>query len=338
MSKGGTYNPGPDDTNEIIRRIGALKRERDALILAHNYQRPEVQGIADHIGDSLVLSRIAAESRRTVIVLCGVRFMAETAAILCPGKIVLLPVREAGCPLAEAATAGEVRRMRAKHPDAVVVAYVNTSAEVKAESDICCTSANAVEVLLSVDPRRSVIFVSDRNLGHYAARMAGRRVILWEGSCPTHAGISVADVREAKEAHPEAKVMAHPECNPEVLEEADQVTGTEGMLSYVRETSSAGFIVGTEIGLIHRLRKRSPGKVFYPANDHLVCPTMKLTTLQDVEGSLDTMEHVVSVEEPVRLKAWDALHAMLSVRCIPMDGGGSRAREESVPFLGILPG
>jgi len=241
--------------------------------------------------------------------------MAETAAILCPERTVLLPVREAGCPLADTATAEQVRQMREQYPDAIVVAYVNTSAEVKAESDICCTSANAVEIVRSVDAGRPIIFVSDRNLGHYAARMARRRVILWDGACPTHAALSVTDIRQAKKDHPETKVMAHPECRPEVLELTDRVAGTAGMLAYAaEEASGTAFIVGTDIGLIYRLQKKNPDKVFYPATDYLVCPTMKLTTLEDVMQSLENMEHVVKLEEPVRVKARSALDAMLAVR------------------------
>lgn len=303
------------DAEELIRRIGDLKRERDALILTHNYQRPEVQDIADHTGDSLELSRIAAKANRAVIVFCGVQFMAETAAILCPEKTVLLPVREAGCPLADRATAEQVRQMRTRHPEAIVVAYVNTSAQVKAESDICCTSANAVEVVRSVDAERAILFVSDRNLGHYVGRMARRRVILWDGSCPIHAALSAADVQQAKKDHLETKVMAHPECRPEVLELVDRVAGTAGMLAYAAEQAPrTAFIVGTDIGLIHRLRKENPSQTFYPATDYLVCPTMKLTTLEDVRRSLERMEHVVSLDEPVRVKARSALDAMLAVQ------------------------
>jgi len=238
MSKLMTGYQEKGNADKLIRRIGDLKRERDALILAHNYQRPEVQDIADHTGDSLELSRIAARVSKAVIVFCGVQFMAETAAILCPERTVLLPVREAGCPLADTATAEQVRQMREQYPDAVVVAYVNTSAEVKGESDVCCTSANAVEIVRSVDAGRPIIFVSDRNLGHYAARMARRRVILWDGACPTHAALSVTDIRQAKKDHPETKVMAHPECRPEVLELTDRVAGTAGMLAYAAEEAS----------------------------------------------------------------------------------------------------
>jgi len=299
----------------VVRRIVELKRDRNAVILAHNYQRPEVQDVADFTGDSLELSRLAASAKQDVIVFCGVRFMAETAAILCPEKRVLLPVLEAGCALADTATAMQVWRMRQLHPLAVVVAYVNTSAAVKAESDLCCTSGNAVEVVRSVEPGHPVIFVSDRNLGQYAARMTGRHVILWEGSCPTHAAVSAADIRRAKSKHPEAQVIAHPECRPEVLDLADHVAGTAGMLAYAAEQPpGTAVLVATDLGVIHRLRKENPDKAFFPATDYLVCPTMKLTTLEDVLRSLETMEPGITVEEAVRVNARRALDRMMAVR------------------------
>ena len=302
------------EATQPLQRIALLKRKRHALILAHNYQRPEVQDIADYTGDSLELSRIAAKSDESVIVFCGVRFMAETAAILCPAKTVLLPIAEAGCALAEAASAEQVRQARKQYPDAVVVSYVNTSAEVKAESDLCCTSANAVEVVGSVEPKRPVIFVSDQHLGDYAARVTGRNVILWNGSCPTHAAVSADDIGEARRRHPGAKVMAHPECKREVLEMSDRVAGTAGMLHYAAEHKrDRAFIVVTDIGLLHRLRKENPDKEFYPATDYLVCPTMKLTTLKDVLCALETMTHRVVVEDRVRVRARVALDAMLDV-------------------------
>lgn len=295
--------------------INDLRAGLGALILAHNYQRPEVQDIADHTGDSLELSRIAAESENPVIVFCGVRFMAESAAILCPEKNVLLPVPRAGCSLADAATAEQVRSARDRWPGATVVAYVNTSAEVKAESDICCTSANAVEIVRSVDEERPIIFVSDRNLGHYAASITHRDVILWEGACPTHEALRLRDVLDRKREHPGAEVMVHPECIPEVLEAADTVAGTAGMLAHAADPQAATkFIVGTDIGLIHQLKKQNPDKEFHPASEYMVCPTMKLTTLEDIASSLKRMEHVITVEEPVLSKARAALEAML-VQC-----------------------
>lgn len=304
--------------NDLIEGIAALKQERKALILAHNYQRPEVQDIADITGDSLDLSLAAVKAREKVIVFCGVRFMAETAAILSPEKTVLLPIPEAGCALADAATVKQVRQERERHPGAVVVAYVNTSVGVKAESDICCTSANAIDIVRGIDQERLIIFVSDRNLGHYASHMVQRPVILWPGVCPTHAGLSVTDLNTAKMSHPGAQVMVHPECEPAILEMADRVAGTAGMLVYSREARAGSeFIVGTDIGMIHRLSKENPDKVFHPASDYLVCPTMKMTTLEDVKRSLETMRSIVTVEESVRVRARSALDAMLAVPTIP---------------------
>jgi len=308
----GPRNPG--GTSRSVERIATLKRRHHALILAHNYQGPEVQDVADYTGDSLELSRIAAKADASVIVFCGVRFMAEAAAILCPEKTVLLPVLEAGCALADAASADQVREARRQSPNTAVVSYVNTSTEVKAESDLCCTSANAVDVVRSVVPTRPIIFVSDRHLGHCAARMTGREVILWNGSCPTHAAVSAVDISEARQRYPEAKVMAHPECRPEVLEMSDRVAGTAGMLAYVAERKrGTAFIVATDIGLIHRLRKESPDKEFYLATDYLVCPTMKLTTLENVAGALEDMQPQVTVDDSIRTRARAALDAMLNV-------------------------
>lgn len=304
----------PAGTSRSVQRIATLKRKEHALILAHNYQRPEVQDIADYTGDSLELSRIASQSDASVIVFCGVRFMAETAAILCPEKTVLLPVMEAGCALADAASADQVREARGQSPNAVVVSYVNTSAEVKAESDLCCTSANAVNVVRSIVPTRPILFVSDRHLGHYAARVTGRNVIFWNGSCPTHAAVSAIDIRQARTRYPGAKVMTHPECKPEVLGLSDHVAGTAGMLTYAAEQErGTAFIVATDIGLIHRLQKENPDKEFYLATDYLVCPTMKLTTLEDVARALENMQPEVVVDDPIRIRARAALDAMLNV-------------------------
>jgi quinolinate synthase len=304
----------PDDslTQELLRRIDLLKKEREAVILAHNYQPPEIQDLADYTGDSLELSRIAAKTPAKVIVFCGVRFMGETAAILSPEKTVLLPVLEAGCTLAEYATAEQLREMKKKHPDAVVVTYVNSSAEVKAETDICCTSANAVQIIRSIDPKRPILFVPDYNLGHYAAKMTGRKLILWDGCCPTHALLSTFAVTAAKKKWPGAQVIMHPECKPETLELADFVGSTSGMLAYAKaQPAGTSFIVGTEVGLLHRLQKENLDKVFHPASDYLICPMMKMTTLRDVEISLEKMQFVVKVEETVRLRAKAAVDAML---------------------------
>lgn len=299
-------------TTELLEQINRLKKEREAVILAHNYQPPEIQDLADYTGDSLELSMIAAKTEAKVIVFCGVQFMGETAAILSPQKTVLLPVLEAGCTLADYATADEVRAMKQKHPGAIVVTYVNSSAEVKAETDICCTSANAIEIVNSIDPDRPIIFVSDYNLGHYAAKKTGRNIILWNGCCPTHALLSTFAVLKARKKWPEAQVIMHPECKPDVLELADFVGSTSGMLKYVKkQPGGASFIVGTEVGLLHRLQKENPDKTFHPASDYLICPMMKMTTLKNVKDSLEKMQHVVSVPENIRMQAKAAVDAML---------------------------
>ena len=299
-------------TQEFLRQIALLKKDREAVILAHNYQPPEIQDLADFTGDSLELSRIAAKTPAKVIVFCGVQFMGETAAILSPDKTVLLPVLEAGCTLADYATAEELRAMKKKHPDALVVTYVNSSAEVKAETDICCTSANAVQIVKSIDPHRPIIFVPDYNLGHYAAKMTGRDLILWDGCCPTHALLSTFAVAAARKKWPEGQVIMHPECKPEVLELADFVGSTSGMLAYAKtQPTGTSFIVGTEVGLLHRLQKENPDKVFHVASDYLICPMMKMTTLKDVKRSLEKMEYVVQVPEKIAERARIAVDAML---------------------------
>jgi quinolinate synthase len=297
----------------IKNEIEALKREREAIILAHNYQRPEVQDIADYTGDSLELSRIAAGTDAKVIVFCGVQFMAETAAILSPDKTVLLPVKEAGCPLADMAIAEQLRESREEHPNAAIVSYVNTTASVKAESDICCTSANAVKVVNSVQNEK-IIFVPDKNLGRHAARNSDKNIILWEGWCSTHIALCAADVLECRQEHPEASFMAHPECLPEVLDLADEIASTAGMLAYASRSEANQFIVGTEMGLIHRLKKENPEKKFYSPTEYLICPTMKMTNLEKVLLALDKMEYVVTIPEEIRVKACKALDAMLAVK------------------------
>jgi quinolinate synthase len=304
--------PNDATTQELLRQIALLKKEREAVILAHNYQPPEIQDLADFTGDSLELSRIAAKTPAKVIVFCGVQFMGETAAILSPDKTVLLPVLEAGCTLADYATAERLREMKRKNPDAVVVTYVNSSAEVKAETDICCTSANAVEIVKSIDRNRPILFVPDYNLGHYAAKMAQREILLWDGCCPTHALLSTFAVAKAKQKWPGAQAIMHPECKPETLELADFVGSTSGMLSYVKtQPSGTSFIVGTEVGLLHRLQKENPDKTFHVASDYLICPMMKMTTLKDVKDSLEKMRHVVKVDPSIRLRAKAAVDAML---------------------------
>jgi len=297
---------------ELIEEISALKKRRNAVILAHNYQLGEVQDIADFVGDSLELSQRAAQTDADVIVFCGVQFMAETASILCPEKVVLLPDVNAGCLLANTITAEQLRAKKKEHPQAVVVCYVNSPAEVKAESDICCTSANAVEVVESLDARE-ILFVPDQYLGHYVSARTGKKMILWPGFCPTHVRIKPGRIRELKGEYPQAKVVVHPECLPEVIALADKVLGTGGMCKYAQRDEVKEMIVGTELGIIHRLRKENPGKSFIPASEQAICPDMKLITLEKVLWSLEEMSPEVKVPEGIRLRAKAAVDKMLKI-------------------------
>ena len=304
----------PDETDELIAGIRRLKEERAALILSHYYQRPEVQDIADFIGDSLELSRRAAATSAQVLVFCGVHFMAETAAILSPEKVVVIPDLEAGCPLAAMATPEALRARKEQLPGAAVISYVNTTAAVKAESDIVCTSANAARVVRSLPPEQEVLFVPDRNLGQYvASQNPGRRMVLWDGYCYVHDQIRAADIRKAKEEHPAALVLAHPECRPEVLALADKVASTSGIIRFARESEAREFIIVTEEGLLHQLRKECPDKDFYLASPRLVCPDMKRITLAKVYRSLSDLEPRVEVPEPVRERAVRAVERMLAI-------------------------
>ncbi len=295
----------------LIKQIQELKEQRSAIILAHNYQRDEVQDIADFVGDSLELSQRAAQTDAKVIIFCGVRFMAETAAILSPGKRVLLPDGEAGCPLADMATAEQLRREKSRYPDATVVCYVNSSAEVKAESDYCCTSANATAIVDKLRNSSSILFVPDQHLGSYAATTTGIKLILWPGYCYVHVGILPEDIHRAKEQHPGAKVMVHPECTPEVIALADKVASTGGMCRYAHETDAAEIIVGTEIGMLHPLRKENPSKKFFPVTEKAVCHDMKLTTLEKILHSLQEMQSEVKIPESTRLRAKRAVERMV---------------------------
>ncbi len=300
-------------TKSIQARIEALKDERNAVILVHNYQIPEVQDIADYLGDSLELSRRAAETDAEVIVFCGVQFMAETASILSPEKTVLLPDMHAGCPMADMISAEQVLELKAAHPGAVVVCYVNSSAEVKAESEFCCTSANAVEVVNALDAGQEIIFVPDKYLGRYVSEQTGRDLVLWNGYCSTHVCIREADVMRCKDEHPDALVMVHPECSGPVCHLADAVLSTGGMCRYAQQEDAAEFIVGTESGIIHRLEKENPGKRFYPVSDRAVCPTMKLTNLEKVLWSLEEMEFEVHVPDEIRVRARRAVDRMVEI-------------------------
>ena len=298
---------------ELVQKILKLKKERDAVILAHNYQIGEIQDIADYTGDSLGLSLEASKITAEVILFCGVNFMAETAAIICPDKTVLVPDENAGCPMANMITVRQLREMKKKHPGAKVVSYVNTTAAIKAESDICCTSANAVKVVSTIPKDTPIIFVPDQSLGDYASKQCGREMILWRGYCPTHHRILAQDIVSAKKEHPEAEVMVHPECTADVIELADHAFSTSGMLRYAKETDARELIVGTEIGLLHSLRKNNPNKKFYPASELADCPNMKLNSLEKMLWSLEDMVYEVRVPEDIRIKAWEAIEKMLEL-------------------------
>ncbi len=298
---------------ELIERINTLKKERNAVILAHNYERDEVQAIADHTGDSLGLSRLAAKVDANVIVFCGVHFMAESASILAPEKTILLPDAHAGCPMADMITAADVRKLKKQHPGALVLAYVNTSAEVKAETDICCTSSNALKVVESLPEDQEIIFIPDKYLAHWISRKTGRTFITWQGYCPTHVKILPENLQAQKEAHPDAIVLAHPECPPAVLDLADEVLSTTGILNSAHQSAASEFIIATELGVLYSLREHNPGKTFYPASKHALCPNMKKITLEKIMWSLERMQPEVRVPEDLRVKAWRAVDRMVSI-------------------------
>ncbi len=300
-------------STDIIKAIDRLRQQRQALILAHNYQRGEIQDIADFVGDSLELSRQAAATDARVIVFCGVHFMAETAKILSPDKTVLLPDLHAGCPMADMITPEQLAAEKAKYPGAQVVCYVNSSAAVKALCDVCCTSANAIKVVEAMAPDRPVIFVPDQYLGHYAQEKTGRELILWPGYCPTHMKITVEQIAALKAQHPGAEVVVHPECRPDVVQAADQALSTGGILRYARSYQGQTLIVGTETGILHRLAKENPGKTFIPVNDKAVCPNMKRITLEKVLACLEDMRHPIEVPEDIRQKALASVERMLAL-------------------------
>ena len=301
-----------DRQPELTEKILKLKKKRNAVILAHNYQLGEIQDIADFVGDSLDLSQNAAKTDASVIVFCGVHFMAETASILCPDKTVLLPDEHAGCPMANMITAPQLRARKKEHPKATVVCYINSSAAVKAESYICCTSANAAGVVESVDAKE-IIFVPDQYLGHYISTKTGKKMILWPGFCPTHARIMPEYIIKLRHEYPEAKVVVHPECRPDVIALADEVLSTSGMIRFARREDVQEMIVGTEMGIIYRLKKENPGKKFIPVSEQAICPNMKLITLEKILWSLEEMAPEVKVPEKIRLKAKAAVGRMLAV-------------------------
>lgn len=297
---------------ELKREIKGLLRERNAVLLAHNYMRDEVQEIADITGDSLGLSMEAAKTDASVIVFCGVHFMAESASILSPDKTVLLPRLDAGCPMADMVTVEGLKELKARHPGVPVVTYVNSSAAVKALSDVCCTSANAVKVVASL-PDNEVIFVPDRNLGRYVAGFSNKTFHFWDGFCPTHERLKKEDVLRLKGEHPGTPFICHPECNPEVTALADHICSTTGMYSYCVQNPAKKFIIGTEAGILYRLRKENPDKEFVLASPALICPNMKLTSLEDIKEALVTMGPAVKVPEEIRVPAKRALDRMLAV-------------------------
>jgi len=299
----------PQDLQQSIRD---LLRKRNAVLLAHNYMRDEVQEIADITGDSLGLSQEAARTEADVIVFCGVHFMAESAAILSPQKTVLLPRLDAGCPMADMITAEDLQQFKRQRPGVPVVTYVNSSAAVKACSDICCTSANALKVVNSLT-EDEIIFTPDRNLGQYVARFSSKKFHFWDGYCPTHERLKPEAVRALQQSHPDALFICHPECNPAVVALADHVCSTSGMYDYCRNSSAGKFIIGTEAGILYRLKQESPDKEFILASPALICPNMKLTSLEDILMALQTLQPVVKVAEEIRIPAKKALDRMLAI-------------------------
>jgi quinolinate synthase len=299
-------------SKDLLERIYLLKQKRKAIILSHNYQLPEVQDIADFVGDSLGLSQIAAKSDAEVIVFCGVHFMAETASILCPDKIILMPELESGCPMADMIDASRLEKFKERFPGAKVVCYVNTTAEVKAASDICCTSANAAKVVSRLEGN-GIIFVPDKYLGSYISKKINRKLILWNGFCPTHVRIRPEHIIELKKRFPDAEVIVHPECTPDVIALADKVLSTTGMCKYAKETTAKRIIVGTECGIIYRLKKENPQKDFLPATELAICPNMKLNTLEKIMWSLEEMSYQIKVPRDVQLLAKRAVEEMLAI-------------------------
>lgn len=300
------------DIPSLQQVIRQLKVERDAILLVHNYQQPEIQDIADLTGDSLELSRAAATMKGEVIVFCGVDFMAETAAILSPHKTVLLPAEDACCPMAQMISADELILAKERHPDAAVVCYVNTTADVKAESDICCTSSNAVKVVNAVK-EDEILFVPDRNLGRYVQRFTKKTILPWEGFCIVHDRITPAQVAAARKAHPEAVLLVHPECRPEVIDLADHVASTSGIIKEVCSSAKREFIIGTEVGILHRLKKECPGKQCYPLAEEAVCRNMKKTSLANVRDSLKNLNPRITVPQDVADRARRAIERMLAL-------------------------
>ncbi len=297
----------------LLNKIKKLKTERNAVILAHNYQPGEIQDLADFCGDSLGLSIEASNTNAEVIVFCGVKFMAETAAILSPQKTVLLPEKTAGCPMADMINAEQLIELKAKHPGAIVVCYVNSSAEVKAQSDCCCTSSNAVEAVKSLPKNKEVIFVPDKNLGSFVSERTGRKLILWPGYCTTHIHITADDITKAKEKYPDAVVVCHPECTADVRAIADELLSTGQMLKFVKKNTAKRYIIATEKGIIHTLKKLRPDAEYICPTERAICPNMKKITIDKVIWSLENMREVIKVDEKIRIKAKKALERMVEI-------------------------
>ena len=296
----------------IVEKINQQKKEKNAVILAHNYQLPEIQDIADFVGDSLGLSLQAAKTDASVIVFCGVHFMAETAKILSPQKTVLLPEKDAGCPMADMIDAAGLKALQSAHPGAITMCYVNSSAAVKALCDYCCTSANALKMAQKIlSQNRNIIFVPDQNLGRHVSAQLNHDFILWEGCCPIHADMTPEDIQKARSLHPGEKVIVHPECKPSITALADIVSSTEGMARYVKNSPDSEFIIGTEIGIIHRLQKENPGKTFYPASDKAVCTDMKKINLEKVLWSLENLSYEITLSPEIAAQARLSIDRML---------------------------
>jgi quinolinate synthase len=310
-------------SSAIAEEVGRLKKEKNAILLAHSYELPDVQDVADFVGDSLGLAQAAATTPARVIVFCGVHFMAETASILCPEKKVLIPDLDAGCSLAASVSADQIREWKQQHPGAVVVSYVNTSADVKAESDYCCTSSNAVKVVQAIPAHREILFAPDMYLGAYVRQVTGRKLHLWLGECHVHAGIRPEHITKMREIRPAAEVLVHPECGCTTsflyyqasgdLPERTFFNSTEGMIRHARQSPAKEFIVATETGILHRMRQQAPGKTFYPVREEAICPYMKMITLEKVLRSLREEIHLVKVPEETAAKARLAIERMMAL-------------------------
>ena len=302
-----------DTSHDITDRIKKLKKDMNAVILAHSYQRAEIQDLADFVGDSLGLCIEASKTDAETIVFCGVHFMAESAKLLNPEKLVLLPEKFAGCPLANMVSPQRLRKLKDEHPDAAVITYINSTAAVKAETDICCTSSNAVKVVNSVPEGREILFVPDKNLGRWVMEKTGRDMILWQGYCPTHHLVIPEHIEEMKKKHPGALVLVHPECSKEVADTADFVGSTEQIVKYSTGSPARSFIIGTEEGILHRLKKFNPDKEFYLASEIMVCANMKLITLESVLRSMERKETVIELSPELMEKAKRPIERMLAL-------------------------